>query len=133
MWSRVVRPDARGVKCVLRDDAGRALFVRHAYGDRRRWEIPGGGARGGEALAEAARREAFEELGADVRAWEEVGTARGLWYGKEERLTVFAAPWPGGPVRPDPVEIATVGWFALADPPSPLGPTTVAALELLRR
>lgn len=133
LWSRAVRPSARGVKCLLRDDAGRGLFVRHAYGDRRRWEIPGGGARAGEPLADAARREAYEELGVDVAAWEEVGTAIGHWYGKDERLTVFAARWPGGPLRPDPVEIASVGWFPLAAPPSPVGPTTIAALELVSR
>ena len=132
VWAFVARPRARGVKCLLRDDSGRAVFVRHHYGDRRRWELPGGGAHRGEPLADAARREAHEELGADVREWEELGTATGDWYGKAEVLTVFAAPWPGGPVRPDPVEIAHVGWFALDRPPAPLGPTTVAALRAIR-
>ncbi len=78
------------------------------------------------------RREASEELGADVVAWEELGTVTGHWYGKDEQLTVFGAAWPGGPVRRDPVEIAEVGWFALDALPSPLGPTTVAALRVVR-
>jgi ADP-ribose pyrophosphatase YjhB (NUDIX family) len=131
VWVRVAQPRTRGVKCLLRDDAGRALFVRHTYGARECWEIPGGGVRAGEPLAGAARREAFEELGADVTAWDELATVRGAWYGKDEQLTVLAARWPGGAPRPDPVEIAAVAWFALGDPPSPLGRTTVAALDAI--
>jgi 8-oxo-dGTP pyrophosphatase MutT (NUDIX family) len=127
----VVSGDFRGVKCVLRDEEDRVLFVRHHYGAREQWELPGGGARRGEALVAAATRETLEELGADVPAWEEVGIARGQWYGRDERLTVFAARWPGGPVRLDPVEIAVAGWFPLSDPPAPLGPATVGALALL--
>jgi 8-oxo-dGTP pyrophosphatase MutT (NUDIX family) len=128
----VLHPRTRGVKCVLVDDAGRALFVRHTYGDRRRWELPGGGARRGEPLRDAARREAWEELGGDVVDWEELGTVTGDWYAKVEELTVFRAPWPAGSrPRRDPVEIATLQWFALDAPPAPLGPTTVAALRAL--
>jgi 8-oxo-dGTP pyrophosphatase MutT (NUDIX family) len=117
------------VKCVLSDRSGRVAFVRHHYGDRRRWELPGGGAKPREPLAAAAAREAWEELGADVTAWEELGSVRGRWHGKDEALTVFAAPWPGGPVRPDPIEIAAVAWHPLDRPPAPLGPTTVAAMR----
>ncbi len=116
---------------MLLDDAGRALFVRHTYGERACWEIPGGGVRDGEPFVDAARREAFEELGADVADWHEVAVLRGGWYGKEEQLAIFAAPWPGGAVRRDPVEIAEVRWFALDAPPAPLGRTTVAALREL--
>jgi 8-oxo-dGTP diphosphatase len=131
-WASVAHPKARGVKCALRAGDGRVLFVRHGYGNRRQWEIPGGGARPGEALAHAARREAFEELGADIAQWEQVGVASGDWYGRDQVLTVFAARWPGGPVRADPVEIAAAGWFSLDRPPEPLGPTTVAALRIVR-
>ncbi|HEX2104963.1 MAG TPA: NUDIX domain-containing protein [Solirubrobacteraceae bacterium] len=128
----VMRPDFRGVKVVLGDGRGRVLFVRHHYGDRWQWELPGGAARPGEPLAEAAAREAWEELGADVAVWRELGTAVGRWYGREERLTVFAAAWPGGPVRPDPVEIAVFAWHRLDDPPAPLGPATEATLRVAR-
>ncbi|HEV2812776.1 MAG TPA: NUDIX hydrolase [Solirubrobacteraceae bacterium] len=120
------------MKCVLRSGDGRALFVRHHYGKRHEWELPGGGAHRGEGNAQAARREAREELGADVAAWEDLGTIVGYWYGKDEELSVCAASWPGGAVRPDPVEIAAFAWFSLDAPPSPLGPTTTAALRVLR-
>ena len=131
VWSMLTRPDTRGVKCLLYDGEGRALFVRHHYGRRVQWELPGGGVHGGETPCEAARREAWEELGADVAEWEELGLTEGVWQGKHESLAICAAPWPGGPVRPDPVEIAVAEWFALASPPQPLGPTTRVALRLL--
>ena len=131
--SLLFHPRTRGVKCVLVDDAGRVVFVRHTYGDRRCWELPGGGARRDEEPAAAARREAWEELGVDVESWDERGTVRGGWYGKVEELTVFRAPSPAGVrLRRDPVEIAEAAWFALDRPPDPLGRTTVAALRVLR-
>ena len=128
VWSVLTHPDTRGVKCLLRDGTGRALFVRHHYGNRRQWELPGGGVHRHEAPCEAARREAWEELGADVTDWEQLALTKGLWQGKHEALAICGGDWPGGPVRPDPVEIAATGWFALEDPPQPLGPTTRAAL-----
>jgi 8-oxo-dGTP diphosphatase len=119
------------VKCVFDDGAGRVLFVRHTYGRRDHWELPGGGAHANEDLAAAARREAREELGADVAAWAHLGSVEGRWHGKTERLDVFGARWPGGPVRSDPVEIAEAAWFARGTPPSPLGPSTRVALRTL--
>jgi 8-oxo-dGTP pyrophosphatase MutT (NUDIX family) len=122
------RRPARGTKCLFDDGAGRGLFVRHNYGNRRRWELPGGGARPGEPMEEAARREAWEELGADVEEWRVLATTRTFWRGRPEEITVCGARWPGGPIRVDPVEIAVAEWFPLDAPPEPLGPTTVAAL-----
>ena len=49
-----------------RDDRDRVLFVRHTYGDRTPWEMPGGGLRRGEAPEAAVRREMREELGIEL-------------------------------------------------------------------
>ena len=129
----VLHPRTRGVKCLLVDREGRAVFVRHTYGDRRCWELPGGGARRDEPAADAARREAWEELGVDVEAWTEVATVRGEWYAKVEELSVLQATWPPeARLRRDPVEIAAAEWFPAHAPPVPLGPTTAAALRVVR-
>jgi 8-oxo-dGTP diphosphatase len=133
VWSAVARPRTRGVKCVLLDGARRALFVRHTYGARGSWELPGGGARRGERALDAARREAREELGIDAAAWELLGVAQGVWHGKHERLDVFAVAWRGEPLRLDPVEIACAAWFPLDAPPAPLGPSTRMALTTFGR
>ena len=130
-WAFFRRPRVRGCMVRLTDEHGRVLLVRHTYGDRACWEIPGGGVRAGEAIADGARREAFEELGADVVSWDELATVRGAWYGKDEQLTVCEAPWPGGEPRPDPVEIAEVAWFDPAAPPPRLGVGTAAVLASL--
>ncbi|HEX8084511.1 MAG TPA: NUDIX hydrolase [Solirubrobacteraceae bacterium] len=132
VWARVVGPTSHGVKCLVRDSEGRVLFVRHQYGSRAHWELPGGGIRRGESPAAAAAREGWEELGVSAVSWAEAGRAAGRWYGHEHVLTIFAAEGWHGPLRLDPVEIAVAQWFPLSDPPSPLGPTTAAALDVLR-
>ena len=129
--SALTHPSACGVKCLLRDAEGRALLVRHAYGDREAWEIPGGGVHRGEAFVDAARREAREELGVEDAAWERLAVVEGVWHGRSEHVEVFGAPWPGGPVRRDPVEIAEAAWWPLDAPPDRLGPSTRLALEAI--
>lgn len=131
VWSVLARPRTRGVKCVLLDDDGRALFVRHAYGTRANWELPGGGARRTEPAADAVRREAREELGIDDDRWRPLAVAEGIWHGKHERLDIFVTERAARPVRFDPVEIADAGWFALDAPPQPLGPSTRMALRAM--
>ena len=59
VYWRVARPQTRGVKCVVRDGDD-VVFVRHSYGDRRLWELPGGGIKRGHILG------ATDELGAEA-------------------------------------------------------------------
>jgi 8-oxo-dGTP pyrophosphatase MutT (NUDIX family) len=126
------RPAVRGVMCVVSDGRGRILLVRHTYGDRRAWELPGGWIKRGEEPVRAARREAFEELGAVVDDWRPLGEIQGLWHFKHETLHFFAGGWPGGAARVDPVEIADAAWFDPAAPPERLGQGTRAVIEALR-
>ena len=131
-WCAVLRPHQRGVKCVVRAGDGRVLFVRHSYGDQAAWELPGGRAKRSEPAADAARREAREELGVDLESWRDVGTVEGTWTGARLELTCLQAELPGGAVLdPDPVELQTCAWHALDDPPRPLGPVTLAAMPLV--
>jgi ADP-ribose pyrophosphatase YjhB (NUDIX family) len=46
--------------------AGHVALIERQNGGRRYWVIPGGGVETGETLAEAAQREAAEELGVNV-------------------------------------------------------------------
>jgi 8-oxo-dGTP pyrophosphatase MutT (NUDIX family) len=127
-WAFVRRPRVRGCMVLLSDEHGRVLLVRHTYGDRRAWELPGGWVERHEEPIEAARRETREELGADVTDWQRVGAVGGLWHFKRERLAFFRTRWPGGEPRVDPVEIAEAAWFDPDHLPDRLGVGTRAVL-----
>jgi 8-oxo-dGTP pyrophosphatase MutT (NUDIX family) len=53
-----------GAICVIERADGRVLVVRQSYRDR--WGFPGGLLKRGEAVADGARRETFEEVGLDI-------------------------------------------------------------------
>jgi len=133
VWWRLRRPATRGVKLVLRDGDGRVLFVRHTYGDREGWELPGGGLHRGEAPQDGARREGREELGLDL-AWQGLGLLTGGGWGKVTTLHGFTAlAAPGATVRIDRGELAEACWAPPGDPPRPLGRDAPAVLALLPR
>jgi 8-oxo-dGTP pyrophosphatase MutT (NUDIX family) len=130
IWWFAVRPDVHGVKGILRD-GDRVLLVRHTYGDRTRWDIPGGHAHRGEPAPAAVRREMREELGLDM-AWEPVGSLGAHSDNKLERVHCFVAPWPpGARLALSRGEIAEAQWFPLGAMPAPVGELSVRALSLL--
>jgi 8-oxo-dGTP pyrophosphatase MutT (NUDIX family) len=127
---RVARPHTRGVKCVVREGDA-VLFVRHSYGDRRQWELPGGGIRRGEDPRDTAAREAHEELGLDLAEWRALGSVEAHGYGKRTTMICFAADAPTRTVTVDAGEIEEARWCPLADPPVPLGVDAHAVLTRL--
>ena len=117
---RVARPHTRGVKCVVREGDS-VVFVRHAYGDRRQWELPGGGIKRGEDPRDTAAREAREELGLDLDDWRALGSVEAYGYGKRTTVICFEGRPADRALTIDHGEIEEARWFALADPPAPLG------------
>lgn len=120
VWWAVRAPSADGVKFVVRD-GGDAVFVRHTYGDREAWELPGGGVRRGEDPRAAVAREAREELGVEGVEWQQVGSFRARSFRRTVTITCFEA-WPGTrALALDPGEIAEARWAPVARPPDPPG------------
>jgi 8-oxo-dGTP pyrophosphatase MutT (NUDIX family) len=132
VWWFVRRPHARGAKCIVRDDAGRVLFVRHTYGDRDAWELPGGGVRRREEAETAVRREMREELGIDLVDLQFVAAVDIARSHKTTLLHCFEARTGGAAVRLAEAEIAEGRWAPAEDPPRPLGADAAALLRLAR-
>ena len=130
LWTFVRRPEVRGTMVAVLD-AGRVLLVRHTYGDRRRWELPGGWMHPSESPDAAARREVVEELGSSVERSDGSGLLEGDWDFKHEHLSWFVCDWPGGRGTYDPVEIAEVAWFPLSALPDHLSAAAREVLEQL--
>ena len=129
-WWFVRRPHTRGVKCIVRDGE-RVLFVRHTYGDRAAWELPGGSLRADERPEAAVRREMREELGVDLGVVREVGRVDVSGNHKRTTLFCFEADLGGAPVRLDPGELADGRWAAPDAPPQPLGADAATLLRLV--
>jgi 8-oxo-dGTP pyrophosphatase MutT (NUDIX family) len=124
----VARPRSRGVKCVLTHD-GEVLLVRHTYGRRREWDLPGGLVRRGEAPAHAARREIDEELGIALDALRELGRFETNIEHRRDTVFCFTAELPGPEVSINPVEIGEARWFPRGALPSSLGRYVDKVLE----
>jgi 8-oxo-dGTP pyrophosphatase MutT (NUDIX family) len=127
---RVVRPHTRGVKCVVRN-GNAVLLVRHAYGDRRRWELRGGGITRGEEPRATAAREAREELGIDLAEWRALGSVEARGYGKRTTLECFEGRPPARHVTIDEGEIEEARWFELAELPAAIGTDAGVVLDRL--
>jgi 8-oxo-dGTP pyrophosphatase MutT (NUDIX family) len=122
----------RGVKCLI-THGGKVLLVRHSYGKRDTWYVPGGAARRGEPMMQAAARELEEELGVSGLALTDMASMDM----RLERIAVHIMcvhaelPDPAQ-VRVDPVEIAQAQWFAMDALPTPLGSEVRLLVALLR-
>ncbi len=127
LWRR----SSGGVKCVL-THGEQVLLVRHTYGRRNVWYLPGGGVHRGEPPLRAAAREMEEELGLRDLQLRELATFETRLERIAVRLTCAHAEIPDpGQVRIDPVEIAQVGWFPRAKLPTPLGSEERGLIGLL--
>jgi 8-oxo-dGTP pyrophosphatase MutT (NUDIX family) len=83
---RIFKPVSIGVRIMLiRDD--KILLVKHSYQDE--WYFPGGGAKRKETLADAARREALEEVGATLGDLELFGVYTNFFELRTDHIAVF--------------------------------------------
>jgi ADP-ribose pyrophosphatase YjhB (NUDIX family) len=129
LWRR----SSGGVKCVL-THGEQVLLVRHTYGRRDVWYLPGGGVHRGEPPLRAAAREMKEELGLRELELRELATFETRLERIAVRLTCAHAEIPdSAQMRIDPVEIAQAGWFARARLPTPLGSEERTLIGLLDR
>ena len=82
----VTRPITLGVRLLLVKD-GQVLLVKPTYQDG--WYFVGGGVKRNETLEQAARREAQEEIGAELGKLELLGMFTGFYESKSDHIAVF--------------------------------------------
>lgn len=106
------------------DDGGRLLLARHSGHDDG-WGILGGAVEPGESPAEAAVREAREEIGADVQLTRLLDVLDGpdyeVTYPNGDRVAYVSAVYEAriieGSPAPSDGELREVAWFTLEELP----------------
>jgi len=112
------RPLTMGVRIILLRE-GQVLLIRQTYLDG--WFIPGGGIRKGETLDQAIRREAREEVQAELRSLELIGAFSSFDEFKNDHTALFASrdfTLGGGHDR----EVAEIRFFPVDALPADLKP-----------
>lgn len=119
-----------GVTMIARDLDGRLLLVRLSYAEAG-WSFPGGGAKRGETMQDAAVRELAEETGCDARSVKTVGQLDETVSGSPHTAHVFTCTTQDTP-RPDGREVVEARFFPPHSLPHPMTPRTIGRLELWR-
>ena len=91
LYWRTFQPRTFGVKVLILhlEDSNRILLVRHTYGDRELWNLPGGGFNPKrETALDAASREMYEELNAYLTNPHELCTYYTEAEGKRDTVVV---------------------------------------------
>jgi ADP-ribose pyrophosphatase YjhB (NUDIX family) len=111
-WWLVRRPHTAGVKVVLRR-GDEVLLVRHTYGRRAEWDLPGGFINGGEDPQDAVLRELEEEVGLRAQRPVALGAILLRSSGRRDTVHCFAADADGDApaLAVDAGEIAQARWF----------------------
>jgi 8-oxo-dGTP pyrophosphatase MutT (NUDIX family) len=120
-----VRPLTLGVR-VMMVQGGRVVLVRHTYTSG--WYFPGGGVHRGETFDAAARREAAEEVGAELHDLVLVGAYTNFKEWKSDHnILFFSTDFTLGSKQDS--EIAEMRWFPLDALPEDLWPGHRMRLE----
>ena len=123
-----VRPLTLGVR-VMMIQHGKVLLVRPTYLDG--WFMPGGGVKRRETLEQAARREAYEEVGAQLNEISLMGAYSNFGEWKNDHNILFFSDDFNLTGRHD-TEIAEVRFYPLDNLPEKLWPGHRRRLEEYR-
>jgi 8-oxo-dGTP pyrophosphatase MutT (NUDIX family) len=113
------RPTISASNCAVIND-GAVLLVRHNYGDRLSWRLPGGGIHQSEDPAAAIRRELREEVALEVGDLRKIGYYELTDDFRLVRLHCFAASAKSRVFKTDGREISEAKWFTVTRLPKPM-------------
>ncbi|MBU4224787.1 MAG: NUDIX domain-containing protein [Chloroflexi bacterium] len=114
----ITRPVTVGVRLLLIEE-GQVLLIQSTY--QNGWYLVGGGVKRNETLAEAARREAQEEVGATLGALELFGVYSNFYDFKNDHVAVFVCTDFSLTGKMDG-EIQELQFFPLTDLPADIAP-----------
>ena len=124
---RVTRPMMVGVRVILIRERT-ILLVKHTY--ERHWYFPGGGVKRGETLEQAARREAREEVNAELGEMHLLGIYTSLQEYKSDHVTVFyCTDFTLAPKTDFEIEIEAFDFFAIEDLPKDISSGTARRVK----
>lgn len=110
---------------------------KNCKNERGHWEIPGGSVEFGEKLEDAVRREMREELGIEIIILQQFPAANHIISSENQHWipTTFLAKLAKGhkPKILEPEKCDGIGWFSLANLPTPLSLITKIDLEQYRK
>jgi 8-oxo-dGTP pyrophosphatase MutT (NUDIX family) len=121
------RPHTYGVQLIVTSGT-ELLLVKHTYGHRGEWALPGGGRGKGESALACAHRELVEEL-AVTGAMREVDVTELFHDYHDDTVTVFVVTRISGAPKVDQIEIADAQWFDISDLPKNLTTLTRHVLQ----
>lgn len=129
-WRRWRKVPLEGVTMIARDLEGRLLLVRLSYAEAG-WSLPGGGARRGEPMADAAARELAEETGCTAGRVQLVGVMEETISGSPHTAHIFTCITRDCP-EPDRREVLEARFFPAHSLPHPMTARTKARLDFWR-
>lgn len=124
----IFRPVRTGVRVILLQ-GNEVMLVRHTYVPG--WFMPGGGLKRNETLDQAARREAYEETGAELKELTLMGVFTSFIQWKTDHAIVFLCRDFNITGKSDS-EIAEMRLFALDELPADIFPSHRRLLESYR-
>ena len=135
-YALFVNPRPTGLTIILDGDS--VLVVLRAHEPRAgRWALPGGFCDGWETPAQAAVREAREELGVGVELTGFVGMFLGDYEFQNETLPVLDCFWTAridaGDIHVDPRELGGYKWVKICNTPPMAFETMQSALDVVAR
>jgi len=127
-----------GVGAILVDSQGRLFLAKRgekAKNERGSWEFPGGSVEFGETLAEALKREMFEEYGVVIEVGGLLDVVDHILAGEGQHWvspTFVCRILEGEPRIVEPEKCAEIGWFMPDSVPTPLSVITEVNLQHYR-
>ena len=122
------RPQSYGAEVIV-EDGKNILLVRHTYGHRKAWGLPGGHKKHAESFKETAERELKEEVGLDIPL-KKLGMVKLIEDYRHTNDAVFLGQHEQQTISMQEAEIKEYKWWPKDNLPEDLFPSAEAAIKL---